>query len=84
MLGEIAEADRRRLTRRIAEDDDRSLCLDMRDGRGERGPASGFEDQREEALRPVDAFDDLVGAAQMPRPFRAADDGGDTRPRSRR
>ena len=31
----------------------------------------------------VDAYDDLVGAAQMPAALRAADNGGDTRPGSR-
>src|SRR5258707_10030977 len=76
MLGEVAKADLCRLTRQIAEDDDRSLCLDMRDRRGERRPARRFEDQSESSLCPVDALDDLVGATQMPSALAAADHGG--------
>ena len=55
----------------------------MRDRRGERRPARGFEDQRETPSRLVDALDDLVGAAQMPAALGAADHGGDARPGAR-
>ena len=65
VLGEVAKADLCRLARRVAEDDDRALRLDTRDRCGERCPAGRFEDQREGALRLVDALDDLVGPAQM-------------------
>ena len=55
VLGEVAEIERGRLARRIAEDDDRALRLDARDRRGSEAPPAAFEDQREAALRLVDA-----------------------------
>ena len=61
--------------------DDRPPGLDPRDRGGERGAAGGFEDQAEATLRLVDAIDDLVGAAQMPAAFGAADDRGHMRAR---
>src|SRR5215831_8901237 len=55
----------------------------MRDRGGERGPAGGFEYQREVALHLVDAFDDLVHATQVVAAFGSADHSSDARPGAR-
>src|SRR5215472_13453121 len=52
----------------------------MPDGGGKRGPAGGFEDQREVALHFIDAYDDFVRAAQMAAALSPADHGSDARP----
>src|SRR6202011_896678 len=80
MLSQIAKAERRRLARRVAKNDDRSLCVDMSDCGGEGGPASGFEDQREVSLHFVDPLDDLARAAQVAAARGSADHGSDARP----
>src|SRR6516165_8795265 len=55
----------------------------MRDRGGERGPAGGFEYQREVALHLVDAFDDLVRGVQVAAALGSADHGSDARPGAR-
>src|SRR6516162_4085417 len=75
VLGEVAEAQWCGLAGRIAKDDDRSPRLDSRNSGGKRSATGGFEDQREPALRPVDAFDDFGRTPDMLPALRPTDDG---------
>src|SRR5205807_4752319 len=59
VLGKVAKIERRRLTRGIAEGNDRAAMVDPLDGGSQRGAAGGLEDQAEATLGRRDRGDDL-------------------------